>query len=391
MTALTDSWAPPASGFNRLGSTRARRAAGLSTGIPFLGFLIGKVATEYTGLRLVLAALALTAFVGLFYGVGLVQANFTQPLNAYGKAMLAAFTALALGLPFVFGSDWLGMPIYLGLICALVLPWRYAGWGAVASVAATAVQSLLIGGDAETTVQITLTSLGLNVMMLAFRHSRTLVAQLREAQADVRRLAATEERLRIARDLHDLLGHSLSLIVLKSELARRLAARAPERVPGEINDIEAVARQALADVRAAVSGYRSRDLAEELDAARTVLTAAGVEPTIRTSGTPLPDAVDGLFGWAVREGVTNVVRHSRATRCEISVAREGGRATLEIRDDGAAAREPFVPGNGLTGLTERLTGAGGSVDAGPLPGGGFRLAVRAPLGTFSTHPVGSAG
>ncbi|GLZ02885.1 hypothetical protein Acsp03_03520 [Actinomadura sp. NBRC 104412] len=109
-----------------------------------------------------------------------------------------------------------------------------------------------------------------------------------------------------------------------------------------------------------------------------MLTAAGVEPTVRTSGTPLPETVDGLFGWAVREGVTNVVRHSRASHCKITVAREGDRATLEIRDDGTPP-DTFVPGNGLTGLSERLAGAGGSVDAGPLPGGGFRLAIRAPL------------
>jgi len=375
---MTGFWETPSSR-ERDGTTRLRRAAGLSTGLPFLAWLMAEVVADYSGTRLALALLALVAYIVLYYAVGLIQANFLAPLPPLGMVMFAAFAVLTLALPVAFGTRWLGLPIYLAIICALTLPWRYATWGALGSSAACGAQAALIGEiDAEVVVQVTLSAFALSIMLLGFRHSRVLVVRLRRAQADVRRLAATEERLRIARDLHDLLGHSLSLIVLKSEVARRLAGRSPERVPKEIADIEAVARQALADVRAAVSGYRSRDLAEELDSARAVLAAAGVEPTVRTSGTPLPETVDGLFGWAVREGVTNVVRHSRASHCKITVAREGDRATLEIRDDGTPP-DTFVAGNGLTGLSERLAGAGGSVDAGPLPGGGFRLAVRAPL------------
>jgi two-component system, NarL family, sensor histidine kinase DesK len=188
--------------------------------------------------------------------------------------------------------------------------------------------------------------------------------------------------VRIARDLHDLLGHSLSLIVLKSELARRLADRDPARAVTEIGDIESVARSSLADVREAISGYRRRDLGEELDGARAVLAAAGVDTTVRMAGAPLPEAADGVFGWAVRESVTNVIRHARASRCVIEVRRDSDEAVLEVRDNGRAKRK-HVPGNGLNGLSERVAAEGGTMESGPLPGGGFRVAVRVPVGSAS--------
>ncbi|WP_160821390.1 sensor histidine kinase [Actinomadura sp. J1-007] len=263
--------------------------------------------------------------------------------------------------------------------------------------AAALAQGALIDGARGALPMITLTTVSLGLFMFGFRHARTLVQQLREARGEVARLAAADERLRIARDLHDLLGQSLSLIVLKSELARRVAGRDPARALDELGDIESVARQSLADVRAAISGYRRRDLAEELDGARGVLAAAEIGTTVRTCATPLPEEVDGLFAWAVREGVTNAVRHSRAAHVTITVARSGGAAALDVVDDGcagAAGAGPFAPGNGLTGLTERVAAAGGTVEAGPREGGGFRLAVRVPLGrpaevaAFSGDDVG---
>ncbi len=219
-----------------------------------------------------------------------------------------------------------------------------------------------------------------------------LVGQLRQARDEVARLAASEERLRIARDLHDLLGHSLSLIVLKSELAGRLAESGSERALPEIRDIESVARQALVEVREAVTGYRQRGLSGELDGARAALEAAGTQVKIRMAGTPLPGDLDGLLGWAVREGVTNVIRHARAASCEIDVRHDGRSAVLEIVDDGcgtapygqAAERadgRPGERGNGLTGLTERVEAVGGTVFAGPRETGfALRVAVPAPGG-----------
>jgi two-component system, NarL family, sensor histidine kinase DesK len=205
-----------------------------------------------------------------------------------------------------------------------------------------------------------------------------LITELREARADLARLAVTEERLRFARDLHDLLGHSLTTISLKSQVARRLA-EPDSRVAREVGDIESVTQQALAEVRDAVTGYRDRSLADELATARSTLTAAGVEVTVRTHGTPLPARVDTLLGWVVREGTTNVVRHSRATTCEFDLTHDGTTVSLAVRDDGIGAPPSGQRGNGLAGLAERVAAAGGRLVCGPAADRGFRLAARLPL------------
>jgi two-component system sensor histidine kinase DesK len=192
------------------------------------------------------------------------------------------------------------------------------------------------------------------------------------------RLMVAEERLRFARDLHDLLGHSLSVIVLKAELAGKLAVASPERVAGEVADIERVARQALADVREAVSGYREASLTAEIEEARSALLAAGVDVRVQPLADPLPAMTENVLAWALREAVTNVIRHAGATAARISLARRDGRAELEVTDDGRGAAD-FKAGNGLTGIRERVAGRNGEVEFGPDPGGGFRLRVSVPL------------
>jgi two-component system sensor histidine kinase DesK len=191
--------------------------------------------------------------------------------------------------------------------------------------------------------------------------------------------AADEERLRLARDLHDLLGHGLSLITIKSQLARRLSAAGDSaRAANEIADIERVARESLQDVRHAVDGYRQPSFTSEIAGARAALTAAGIDSTIDVSADPLPTAVDATLAWVVRESVTNVIRHSGAAACSIRLMRETSEASLEITDNGRTA-EVGAPGNGLRGLQERAAARGGHADAGPLPHGGFRVHVSVPL------------
>ncbi|WP_370939964.1 sensor histidine kinase [Amycolatopsis sp. cg13] len=196
----------------------------------------------------------------------------------------------------------------------------------------------------------------------ALRANRALV----QARAEVERLAADAERSRISRDLHDLLGHSLTAITVKSNLARRLAAKGDGRAVDEIGEVEQLSRQALADVRAAVSGYRDVTLAGELARGRELLRAAGISADF-------PTAVDGphqeLFGWVVREGLTNVVRHSRATACAVIVSGDA----VEIRDDGVGSSAD--PGNGLSGLLDRVVAAGGRMEAGAVRPRGWRLRV----------------
>jgi two-component system, NarL family, sensor histidine kinase DesK len=229
--------------------------------------------------------------------------------------------------------------------------------------------------------------------------------RLREERAELARYAAvTEERLRIARDLHDLLGHNLSLIALKSELAGRLVLASPERAAVEIGDIERVARTALQEVREAVAGYRQPTLASELRGAREVLAAAGIAYRIEgdealVSG--LPTAVEPALAWAVREGITNVVRHSRARSCEVGLARANDEVSVSITDDGPrVVTEGVAPvpgplsaqvGNGLRGLAERVAALGGRFEAGPLPDGGFRLSVALPLQRRASGSRASAG
>ena len=188
----------------------------------------------------------------------------------------------------------------------------------------------------------------------------------------------SEERLRFARDLHDLLGHSLSVVVLKAELAGRLATTAPDRAAEEMADVERVAREALREVRDAVVGYRQPSLDQELEGARQILQSAGVLARCEPVAGPLPATLDATMAWALREGVTNVVRHSGARHAEVLLSRDNGQVHLELLDDGKGC-DGCEPGNGLRGLRERVEARDGSLESGPRAEGGFRLAVTLPL------------
>jgi two-component system sensor histidine kinase DesK len=216
--------------------------------------------------------------------------------------------------------------------------------------------------------------------------------ELVDARHELARLAVTEERSRIARDLHDTLGQSLSVIALKSQLAARLIADEPERARGEIEDVERVARESLDAVRQTVDGQRRPTLEAELEAARKVLETAGIAPTIETVEDRLPPGVDAVLAWTIREGVTNVVRHSGAHHVSIRIHRVDGWAEATITNDGGVAHdvlssmasvgrtEPGAYGGfGLIGLSERIAALGGRFEAGPVPTGGFRLDAALPL------------
>src|SRR5579884_4273008 len=222
----------------------------------------------------------------------------------------------------------------------------------------------------------------------AFRTNR----ELRLARREIARLAVSEERLRFARDLHDLLGHSLSLIAVKSELVSKLIPAAPERAAAENADIEAVARQALQEVREAVAGYRQPTLTSELESAREILTAAGIEFTFDRPPVGLPAAQEAALSWVIREGAPNIIRHSRAKSCTARFENDGGGLRLVVRDDGEASNGSGPSGSGLTGLRERVEAAGGTCEAGPAEGGGFRLAVTLPVKAATVaQPAGRSG
>ncbi|MEV6152133.1 sensor histidine kinase [Nonomuraea sp. NPDC052129] len=365
-------------GGTRGDSSRYRRLFGISFGMVYLIFPVAEILSgEFTGAKVVWAWLSLIAFV-VSYLATVLSPRSMKERSRSTYPLLALTTAQVVAGAFVFGGGWLALPIYSTVLFAMILPPRRALFGIAGMLAIVVGAGLLHHSDETTLAILGLEVVTLGALFIGVRNTRLLAMQLRDAQGEVARLAAADERLRIARDLHDLLGHSLSLIVLKSELAGRLAEDSP-KVLQEIHDIESVARKALTEVREAVTGYRQRSLPEELDNARAVLRAAGVEPLVRVSGTPLPGLLDGLFGWAVREGTTNVVRHARARRCRIEVTHDGEHAILEIMDDGQG-EEPVRLGSGLQGLTERVREAGGYVEVGPGAKAGFRLRVLVPVG-----------
>jgi len=220
-----------------------------------------------------------------------------------------------------------------------------------------------------------------------------LIYALKETRAELARMAVAEERLRISRDLHDLLGHSLSVIALKSELAGRMIETDPQRAAKEIAELEAVTRRSLAEVRQAVTGYRQPSLAAELAAVRRMLASAGIDCRVDAPGSyDLPPEVDALLAWTVREGSTNIVRHSGARHAGITVTVTGASASAELTDDGAgppAGRgTPAADGgisSGLAGLAERAGRLGGTLLAGAGRNGGFRVRVTVPLTTAGPH------
>ena len=303
---------------------------------------------------------------------------------------LTVLLALALYVEIVYGF---GIPwrfMYPVVAAAVTLPTRYAVW-ATLSISAFAVSFYGVRSGweevaANWTNLITFVTSGGGMIVVS--RLVVMVRELYEARQEIARLAVSEERLRFARDLHDLLGHSLSSITLKSELAGRLLADARERprAAKEVRDIQAIARGALREVREAVSGYRQPTLGEELVGAREILEAAGIECRIEDGVGPLPKPVEAVLAWTVREGVTNVIRHSHASRCEIRLARKEATVYAEVVDDGwglspaGSINDGSAGGSGLSGLAERVaTFDGAAFEAGPRPEGGFGMRVVLPL------------
>lgn len=327
----------------------------------------------------------------LLYAYVVFRAFDREAREAAGtRWALLAMGLVTCGLGLGYGGGWLPFFLLLGMATGAVVRGRPLGPVCLGlTVLAGATAWLRDGWDAVNVAYGTFLTTMLTAALLSLSEA---VRELRAAREELARQAVEKERLRFSRDLHDLLGHTLSVIVVKSEAARRLAPRDVDAAVAQITDVESVGRQALTEVREAVTGYREGSLSTELDGARSLLTAAGVTPAVHLSGPPLPAQTGALLGWVVREAVTNVVRHSGADRCTVTLTGDADRVRLTVTDDGPG-KPPARPtggtggsgGTGLRGLTERLAAAGGSLAAGPGPGGGF--VVRAEL---PTEPAGSA-
>ncbi|MET7574871.1 histidine kinase [Streptomyces sp. NPDC005492] len=359
----------------------------------FLGSPVGDLASGHHTTWATAAGWAgLLVFVGTYLAV--VFRTMGRPY-AGGTivALVAVLWVLGLVLALCFGSAWLGVFVYVSVTCGVTLPLTTAYW----TIPLTTAAMMLAGWAADDLDD----AWGLFLVVLLVGYSMTGVRQLvrttvelRKARATVAQLAANEERLRLARDLHDLLGHSLSLITLKSELAGRMLPDHPDKAAQQVADIEQVSRQALVDVREAVTGYRRPRLADELAGAQIALTAAGVtaDLPVEPDLAHLPEDSESALAWALREAVTNVVRHSGAQRCVVELVRrqtlDGPMLELSVEDNGSGGSGKG-PGNGLSGLTERLEKVGGSLEAARVKHG-FRLVARVPADAqVSSADVGS--
>ncbi len=345
------------------------------------------------GLHVALAAVGIASFAA-FYTWFMRQdplAGSTEASRRTSLTLLAIVleTLLGLALSAMFGPAFLWLfvgvsmvagrtlPLYRAHLVATVLPFLAIAMGLVLSGSLAGTDWLHLLPLALLTRAMGLNMLGLSLQFEVIRH-------LRAAQHELARQAVTEERLRLARDLHDLLGHTLSLIVLKSELAGRLVATKPDSAEKEIRELETVARQALHEVRQAVAEYRQPTLYSELDGARQMLDAAGITFSLEKTAEPIPPSVESVLAWVVREGVTNVIRHSRARYCRIRITRDTHFVLAEITNDGYAeqAGSGDSASSGLAGLKERVDAQGGTVQAGPCMTDGlqmFLLKVKLPV------------
>lgn len=246
---------------------------------------------------------------------------------------------------------------------------------AVAAVTTAALGTALLSGagvSGITDTAIVMVLLGASA--IAVRRHVATTKRLEAARDQIHRLATRDERLRVARDLHDELGQTLSLIVLKSELA---ALEVPGPGRNRIEEVTLAARQALRSLRDLVSSFRQPTLAEELDSARNLLEASGFECLVQSQAANLSPPVEAALAWAVREAATNVLRHSDGRRARFSVEAVSDTVHLEVTDDGRGPGQ-FEAGSGLRGLEERVSFLGGRLAAGRMPGGGFRVRVEMP-------------
>ena len=356
------------------------------------------IQTHARGNSLFFPVVGLVLFTAAYFRV-----MWPHPLNNRARTrfgwrtsitIITGLTLLVLLLSRMYGNSFLWLFIGVSAIAGILLSFRNAsivvfGLTLLTLGMSVAASDGLANANWLQVIPLVLLVRGLGLDMIGFVRLSDALRELQGARQQLARQAVTEERLRMARDLHDLLGHTLSLITLKSELAGRLLEKDPYSATQEIHEVERVARQALRDVREAVAGYRQHTLHGELDGARQILEAAGIECAIDYEAPSLPPQVDAVLGWVVREGVTNVIRHSRAQHCLIRIISSEDTVRAKISNDGDPRKEgtPVEWGSGLSGLAERVASEGGRIEAEAqsMPDGpGFRLKVEIPITSGST-------
>lgn len=366
-------WNTGGSDEQRRNATRRRRFGVLMSAV-WLVYLASPVvdAFQRSGRTRVLALGDLVAFATV-YLISLVVAWRPSIPRAARILLFSLDLVLAVGAAVLLGDSGMTAGVYLIPAASTLFRGR-PGLVLSSCVLAAAAGSMVVVPelrDVGTGFAYVFVFVIMRVVAANIRRGVELTA----ANEEIARLAVSEERLRFSRDLHDILGHSLTAISLKAGLANRLLPTDPDRAAAEMADVERLAREALADVRATVSGYRGITLIGELARARQTLDAAGIVADVPQAVDAVPGEHRELFGWIVREGVTNVVRHSQAHHCRIELARH----SVEIADDGRGGGPAGAgSGSGLAGLRERVATMGGRVEAGTAPAGGYRLRVELP-------------
>ena len=343
--------------------------------------------------------LAVGLFSLLFFATSYTWLMWPHPASqgarerVHSRAALLLFVVLSLQVTtfsLVYGLSFLWLFIGVSAIAGVLLPMRIAFAGTMLFTLLPLFITIEVKGgiggvDWWWLIALMLLVRGLGLDMIGVARLGSAIRELHSARRELARLAVIEERERLSRDLHDLLGQTLSMITLKSELARHLVTEEPERCEQELSQIEHVARQTLREVREAVAGYRQPNLKSELEGARHLLEAAEIDSQIDTLEEALPPAVDAVLAWTVREGVTNVIRHSQARQCSIHLTREDAAVCVEVLSDGGQreqAESTVRSGMGLNGLRERVNALGGHMEAGPLMRSGkeyFRIGVELPM------------
>jgi two-component system, NarL family, sensor histidine kinase DesK len=298
--------------------------------------------------------------------------------------ILAVQVALSYPPILLMGTAWVGITGFLAGSLLLVLrpPWSWV----TAGLTVVSTMSLTTGWSGKTYLDVAY--IGISTVMIAslvygLTALSEMVLKLRNAQEEIARLAVEQERLRFARDLHDLLGYSLSAITLRSELTLRLVDQHPARAREELSTVLEISRQALADTRQVARSYRDMSFPAELASARSVFCAAGIDIEVDCTLVDLPDQVGTVLATVLREGITNILRHSTVRRCRIEARCTGdGSVQLHVRNDGVAAHldEPSsYNGSGIGNLSARVCAIGGGLTAGVREDGCFHLVAKVPL------------
>ncbi|MFJ1755862.1 sensor histidine kinase [Kitasatospora sp. NPDC088134] len=362
------------------GKQMAPRTAVAITAAVFLGYT--GVATSYvlalhpSGLLLGGTVLLLL----LLLGIQLVH-SFPRlaPALASRWQLTLALQALITYVPLLFlGPLWIGMPSFLAASLLLLLRPAFAWPGFVAVVVVSNVLMLWIGDGLGETFYISVATTTNGLVIYGLSRLTDLVIEVHRSRAELATLAVAQERLRFARDLHDLLGYSLSAITLKCELAYRLVPSQSELAQQELTEILQTARQALSDVRAVARGYREMSLGAEAESAKAMLATLGVRCTVRLDFGLLPQQVETVLATVLREGLTNMLRHSKVEECEISAVRDGRTVRFRLANDGVGRAVPAqadrehadrvrdtAGGSGIGNLTTRVRELGGALTAGP--------------------------